>query len=160
MTGSRTVVPLPADSVVRRTLAEWSWEAWADLFPDDDVDAYLALYAQAGGAGLPRVWVSFDELGRPTGTASLVEDDDLPDAMEQGPWLAAVWVHPDHRRHGDGTRLVAAATATARTLGHAMLYLYTHDAVGWYERAGWMTLREANLRSRPVTVMALELTTI
>lgn len=159
MSGSRTVVPLPADPDVRRTVAGWSRDAWADMFPDDDVDAYLVLYERADGPGLPRVWMSVDEQGRPTGTASLVADDELPDAPEPGPWLAAVWVHPDHRRHGDGTGLVAAATETARALGHATLNLYTHDAVGWYERAGWSIVREAQLRNRPVTVMSLDLTT-
>ncbi len=159
MTGVRTVVPLPADPVVRRTVAEWSRDAWADLFPDDDTDTYLALYEEADGANLPRVWVSLDESSRPTGTASLVADDDLPGASEPGPWLAAVWVHPDHRARGDGTSLVDVAAATARELGHTTLFLYTHGAVRWYERAGWRVVREAHLRSRPVTVMALDLTT-
>ncbi len=160
MTGAGGVIPLPDDPDVRRTVAEWSVAAWAELFPEDDVDIYFTLYAEADGAGLPRVWVSVDEHGRVTGTASLVADDDLLGATESGPWLAAVWVHPDHRGRGAGRALVEAATETARSLGHREMHLYTHGAVAWYQRAGWRTLRTASLRGHPVTVMSLDLTTI
>lgn len=160
MTGTGGVIPLPADPDLRRTVAEWSVAAWAEHFPEDEVDTYLALYAEADGAGLPRVWVSLDTAGGVTGTASLVVDDDLPGAAESGPWLAAVWVHPDHRGRGAGRALVEAATEAARSLGHREMHLYTDGAEEWYERAGWRAVRTASLRGHPVTVMSFDLTTI
>lgn len=148
---------MPTDHAVRRQVAEWSVAAWADLFPDDDVGTYLDLYTRISATGLPRVWISVDEEGALTGTASLVDDDDLPAAPEPGPWLAAVWVEPTHRKKGDASRLVATAIHEARQAGHRAVYLYTHGAVEWYERMGWRTLRCDAINGVVVTVMCLDL---
>jgi GNAT superfamily N-acetyltransferase len=146
---------IPVDPRVRTTVARWCLEEWADEFPDDTVQTYLDLFALADRDpdSLPVVLMSADDDGTPTGTATLVDDDELPDATESGPWLAAVFVRPDLRGRGLGGALVAAAEREALRLGFADLYLYTSDATDWYRTRGWEHVRTAVLRQTPVTVM-------
>jgi GNAT superfamily N-acetyltransferase len=66
----------------------------------------------------------FDEL---MGVTTLVDDDELPDSRELGPWIAAVYVESNFRRIGVGATLVRHAERRARLLGHPSVYLYTED---------------------------------
>lgn len=144
---------VPADDAVRRTLAEWSLAEWADDFPDDTLKWYLDLYESSSrDDGLPVCVAAFMN-GRVVGTASLIEDDELPDAVEPGPWVAAVFVEPSSRGQGVGAALVAEVARRAHALGFAEVFLYTEAGAEWYTRSGWRTVREARLAGHPVTVM-------
>jgi N-acetylglutamate synthase-like GNAT family acetyltransferase len=57
-----------------------------------------------------------------------------------GPWLVALWVAPERRRHGLGAELIAAAELKAQELGVGELYAATSTAVGLFVRAGWQKL--------------------
>lgn len=140
------------------TVATWSLTEWGEDFPDDTIASYRALFAEASDDRdrLPVVLVAVDN-GLLVGTASLVADDELPDATEIGPWLAATYVVPHARMSGVGAHLVAAVENEARRLGFAELFLYTHDRHEWYERRGWQRLRATTLRTRPVIVMCKDL---
>jgi hypothetical protein len=84
--------PMPQDNNVRLQSARWAVEQWKRDFPYDTVDWYLNLYNAADSANsLPVVHAALlnDEF---VGTASLIADDELPDATEPGPWIAAVFV--------------------------------------------------------------------
>jgi N-acetylglutamate synthase-like GNAT family acetyltransferase len=91
------------------------------------------------------------------GTASLIADDELPDATELGPWLAAVFVEEERRGTGVGTALVQEMMTRARALQIERLYLYTENAAAWYQLMGWRTLRTARLSDHDVTVMCCDL---
>ena len=150
--------PISSDPVEQSVVARWSVDEWTGDFPDDTEGTYLSLYAEAmrDPDVLPVVLVAVDE-GELLGTAALVADDELPDATEPGPWLAAAYVTPDARQMGVGTRLVTAIEEEARRLGFIELFLYTHARHEWYQRRGWRVVRHSGLRTGPVTVMRRDL---
>lgn len=154
MTDTFDIVDMPVDDSVRLVAAEWSITEWGLYFPDDTIDTYLDLYslADVDPSALPIALaaMSGDEI---VGTASLVVDDELPNAPEPGPWIAAVYVHASSRSLGVGRRLVDAATLRAGELGFAEVYLYTHDTSAWYESFGWTRVRPGDLHGHAVTVM-------
>ena len=147
------------DDQVLTTVASWSIDQWGADFPEDSIDTYLDLYREsiASSTGIPRVFVALNELEHPIATITFVADDDLPDAVESGPWLAALFVLPECRHHGLGTALVHEVVQHARQLGYPALYLYTRDQVEWYEHMGWSVVRTARLSDHSVTVMTLTL---
>jgi N-acetylglutamate synthase-like GNAT family acetyltransferase len=153
------IVQVPDDKHIINTLALWSISEWGADFPSDTVDTYKDLYRQSRDSvtGEPRVFVALDEHGQPMATVTYINNDDLPNAIEPGPWLAALFVHPNHRRHGIGATLVDVVVNHARQLRATDLYLYTADKVDWYARLGWRVVREAELAKRPVTVMTRSL---
>ncbi|MFM9137494.1 MAG: GNAT family N-acetyltransferase, partial [Actinomycetota bacterium] len=102
---------------------------------------------------LIEVYAAIDRHDSLIGVATLVDDDDLPGATEPGPWLAAVFVRPDARQSGTGSRLVDHVTTRARSLGHATLFLYTEHSVDWYTHKGWKVRRDTVLNGLPHTVM-------
>jgi ribosomal protein S18 acetylase RimI-like enzyme len=61
-------------------------------------------------------------------------------------WLEVrtLWVRADHRRHGLGRRLLAAAEAEARARGATRALLDTHgfQAPGFYEKLGYRRVAE------------------
>jgi N-acetylglutamate synthase-like GNAT family acetyltransferase len=89
----------------------------------------------------------------------LIADDELPDAPEPGPWIAAVFVAQWARRQGIGEALIDSLTSRARELGFSTVYLYTEHGAPWYEKMGWTSLRVTRLSDHNVTVMSLQLDT-
>lgn len=154
-----TIVPLASRPDLWGLAAAWSVEQWRHEFPADTVDTYLSQYRAAadGTGGDLEVWAALSTDGDLLGVATLVDDDELPDATEPGPWLAAVYVEPAARGAGVGGQLVSHVASRARSLGHGHLFLYTADRREWYERRGWRALRESSVNGTAVTVMGLAL---
>lgn len=148
---------MPRDNNVRLQSARWAVEQWKRDFPYDTVDWYLNLYDAADATTtLPVVHAALlnDEF---VGTASLIADDELPDAPEPGPWIAAVFVAEWARRQGIGEALIDSLTVRARELGYSTVYLYTEHGALWYEKMGWTAVRVTRLSDHNVTVMSLQL---
>lgn len=72
----------------------------------------------------------------PVGTCLLVPSEIEPN-HQVTPWLAGLFVPPEHRRWGAGAALVRAVEDQARRRGFRTLYLYTTGAAGFYQRLGW-----------------------
>ena len=142
-----------------QTAAEWSFEAWEHEFPSDTVQTYLDQYALARSKPeqLLEVFAAVTDNDQLLGVATLVHDDELPDAPEPGPWLAAVFVTPDARKFGVGSALVANVVNRARELGYTTLFLYTEHAQSWYETKGWIKIRDTIFLGLHHTVMQLDL---
>jgi len=148
-----SVVDIPVDQQIRRRLAQWSLDEWTRDFPADTIDWYLNLYDEAERTdALPIVLAAFVN-GEIAGTASVISDDELPNATEPGPWLAAVFVAPQFRGQGVGTALGTEAIKRARALGYSDIYLYTRSRMSMYERLGFTVLRQSQLGNHAVTVM-------
>jgi GNAT superfamily N-acetyltransferase len=64
----------------------------------------------------------------PIGTCLLAESEIEPN-HDVSPWLAGLFVVPEHRRKGAGAVLVRAIEDQARQRGFSRLYLYTTVAV-------------------------------
>ena len=139
--------------------ADWSFKAWAHEFPTDTVQTYLDQYVevQNSATGMPEVVAAVSSADELLGIATLVLDDELPGAVEPGPWLAAVYVAPYARRIGVGQAITMRLSAQAQMLGFPSLHLYTEDKREWYETMGWRYCRTGAINGHPVSVMELML---
>ncbi|GGC61455.1 GNAT family N-acetyltransferase [Chelatococcus reniformis] len=71
------------------------------------------------------------------GTASVIASD-MPERPLYTPWVAAVWVEPEHRTRGIGAALVRAAAEAAFARGFDPVYLCATPANSpFYRRLGW-----------------------
>jgi len=75
--------------------------------------------------------------GQPVGTVNLVENDD-ENRIHLHPWLAALFVIPEYRRRGIGSRLVREIQQQAARLEIKLMYLGTDNAK-FYARLGATT---------------------
>lgn len=151
------ITDMPNDESVRLQSAMWAVEEWKRDFPYDTVDWYLNLYRQADESqSLPVVLAAFVD-DNFVGSASLIADDELPDASEPGPWVAAVFVAEPARGQGIGGQLVKELVMRAERLGIERVYLYTQHGAPWYETMGWTTRRISRLQDHDVTVMSYEI---
>jgi uncharacterized protein (DUF952 family)/N-acetylglutamate synthase-like GNAT family acetyltransferase len=140
--------------------AELSVVEWKEIFTEDSVQTYIDLYGQTGtyAGRLVETYVALSADDELVGMATLVDDDELPNAPEPGPWLAAVLALPTYRGRGVATAVVQRIVRQAHELGIPALYLYTSDQQQWYANKGWITLRETELNGIAHTVMTLRLT--
>lgn len=150
------IIDMPDDDALQQLVASTSVDLWRRDFPLDTEEWYFNLYSESQTPGtLPVVLVALDG-ERFVGTASLISDDELPDAPEPGPWVAAVYVADEYRRRGIGTSLLNELVHRAVQAGHEHVFLYTEDQMMWYEAMGWQRIRTAELNGHDVTVMSLD----
>jgi GNAT superfamily N-acetyltransferase len=136
------------------TLARWHHAQWSYL--DVGVSAEqraVRLQAHLGRRQIPTTFVALrgDTL---LGSASLIAHD-MDTRMDLSPWLASVYVAPEHRGRGVGTALVRRVVEEAKALEVETLYLFTPDKEGFYAHLGWSVLDRTSYRGYQVAVMAL-----
>ena len=138
------------------TLAVWHFQQWSYLSPGDSIERRTAmLQSHTGRRQIPTTVVALSG-STPVGCASLVLHD-MDTRMHLSPWLASVYVDPEHRRHGTGTALVQRVVDEARALSVSILYLYTPDREGFYSRLGWQVVEHTLYRGYQQVVMSLRL---
>jgi uncharacterized protein (DUF952 family)/GNAT superfamily N-acetyltransferase len=140
--------------------AELSVSEWKKYFPNDTVQTYFDLYGLTGQyeGHFAETYIAVNPEDELFGMATLVDDDELPESNEPGPWLAAVLTVSSTRLNGVGSTLVQQVVQRAHQLGHPTIYLYTSDQQQWYANKGWKPLRETELNGIAHTVMCLTLT--
>lgn len=138
------------------TLATWHHEEWDRSRPGATVEGRIARLREWCGRG--SIGTTFVALARdaPVGCASLVAHD-METRMDLTPWLAGVYVAPEHRRQGIGSGLVTRVVDEARKLGVERLYLYTPDKERFYTGLGWSVVEECDYRGESVVLMTLQL---
>lgn len=150
------IVRLLTASPHAAVVAGWAQAEWGHLHPETSAEEYRReFYAQCGQGGVPSVFVAMHDES-PVGTASLVADD-MSIRRELMPWLASVFVAPEWRGLGIGSRLVRRVEAEALTHGIRQFYLYTPDQQALYRRLGWREREALNYRRESVTVMSRRL---
>jgi N-acetylglutamate synthase-like GNAT family acetyltransferase len=85
-----------------------------------------------------------------TGSIKLRE---LPDHAEKQFWLGEIFVLPEYRNQGLGTRLTNVLAKHAFDHGVKSLYLYTPDKQALYMKLGWIELSESSVNGEEVTLM-------
>ena len=134
------------------TLAVWHHKEWAYLRPGDSIEARtIRLQDACGHREIPTVVIAFTG-SQLLGSAMLVAHD-MDTRMNLSPWLAGVFVCPDHRRQRIGAALVEQVIKDARSLGVDRLHLYTPRAETFYLRLGWRVIEKTNYRGVDVLVM-------
>lgn len=135
------------------TLARWHHSEWGHLHTGEMIpDRFAKLRERSGRAQIPTTLIALAGK-RLLGSISLVVDD-MRTRPDLSPWLASLYVAPQHRRRGIGSLLMARVVAEARRLGVDSLYLFTPDLESFYGARGWSRLETTDYRGEGVVVMA------
>jgi N-acetylglutamate synthase-like GNAT family acetyltransferase len=127
---------------------------WRRLLPHWTLgEAMHELATHPPRAAIPTTLVAFVD-GELAGSVSLLANDDER-IRSHSPWLASLLVLPQHRGRGLGAELVRRCVDIAAQLGIDDLFLYTDDAVAFYERLGWRVVADADLGGTTVQVMSI-----
>jgi len=138
-------------------LAALHFAEWGGIFSGWSRDFALAeLLCHGVGPAVPTTIVALDEHGALVGSASLL-DTDADELRDFTPWLASVYVLPEHRSEGVGRALVDRIADEARALGFSTIYLFTLRARHWYADLGWQEIARRTIQQREVSVMSLDL---
>jgi predicted N-acetyltransferase YhbS len=135
--------------------AKWRVEAFGDVLETGVEAETNSLEALASDQSAQVALVAKLD-GVLAGTCLLVRSE-LEPCHPVSPWLAGLYVAPEHRGHGIGTALVTAIEDQARLRGNRRLYLYTDSAIKYYERLGWSAIDQIDWRGFQTTLMAREL---
>jgi len=135
--------------------AQLSLDAWKHDFPEDTLQTYLDMFTATGTYAnrFVEVFAAINQAEELLGLATLVDDDELPGAIEPGPWLAAVFVVPEARKLGVGSALINHVVNRSRELGYSEMFLYTEDQQEWYQKRGWTYTRDTLLNDMKHVVM-------
>ncbi len=151
---------MTADFLVRHpdhadTVADWIFDAWGDGTPEGRARAHARVQERLRDDAVPLTLVALDgEV--PLGTVSLFTND-LAGWEHLTPWLAALYVTPEARGRGVGTRLIRAVLEVARDLGYETVYLQAQDARDFYAEAGWRAIDSLDTERGRTVVMEYDL---
>ena len=133
-------------------LGGWFYKEWGRNLPD---------VTQATFEGKLRQRLNRDQV--PLVLVTLRDDSPIASAslkiqeMETHPqylhWLGSVYVLPEYREEGIGTKLVQFAVNEAKRLAVHDLYLYTRNRENFYTRLGWKVLERPLYHGREVVIM-------
>jgi predicted N-acetyltransferase YhbS len=146
------IVPLTERPDLVDLVATWDFGEWGHLDPGDTLEARASRIRNGMNADrVPAAFVALDEGAAAVGSAALVFDDLKGDP--RNPWLASVFVPPEHRRRGIASALVGTVEDAARRFGYPRLYLFTSSAPQLYARLGWRALERRPYRGEHIQVM-------
>ncbi len=146
------VVPLVERPDLAEQVSVWGFDEWGHLNPGQTLDQRRAqIQGKMNVDRVPIAFVALDEDDCIVGTASLIFDDLEGDP--RNPWLASVYVPPEHRKKGIASALVRKVEDAARRIGYDRLYLFTSTAPSLYEGLGWRTLERRDYRGEHIQVM-------
>lgn len=118
------------------TVADRIWQAWWKLDGYSSQQIADGLTAAMKGERIPFAIVAHDGdefLGSTLGIAS-----DMTARPQYSPWVAAVWVEPQHRLKQVGRALVGHAARTLFERGFGRIYLCSSaKRLNFYTRQGW-----------------------
>lgn len=136
-------------------LANWHHREWAYLNPNGTVEQRAEkMRRYLTDDILPSTFLAKeDEL---LGSAAIIEHD-MDTKLDLSPWLASVFVAPEHRCKGVGSKLVLHVMEKAKEAGKHVLYLFTSDKEEFYRKLGWYTISKETYRGHMVTVMKVNL---
>lgn len=134
------------------TIAEWHWNEWGHLDPGGSLPSWTeGLRERTCLDRIPTTYVALDG-DEPVGSVTLVEHD-MSTHQDLTPWLAGMYVKPEHRGKGIGSALVRHLMSKCAEMGIARLYLYTQSAGGFYEKLGGSHLEDDYYEGQFVAIM-------
>lgn len=136
------------------TVADRIWQAWWKPHGHSFEQIAKGLGETMTGERIPFAIVAHagDEfLGSTLGIAS-----DMEARPQYSPWVAAVWVEPQHRLKEVGRSLVGHAAQTLFARGFARIYLCSSPKrLNFYTRQGWVPI-EADVGEHLQTVYIMD----
>ena len=135
------------------TLARWYQAEWSTWFADStntEIEADIRNTAQ-------RDCLPIGFVARNNGVLAgfcTVRAEPFDAYPGQGPWLRRLYVDHTFRGQGIAGELIAAVERTTAAIGIATLYAATHDAIGTFERAGWLGFDQVMYDDKLLTIFA------
>ena len=133
------------------TISAWYLDEWRELLgvgAAEEIERGLAKWLARDAIPTVLVAVAGEEV---IGTVVLKTREF--EQFGEAPWLAGLFVVPQHRKSGIGMQLLRAAEKKAVSMGVHKLYLYTPCAQRFYQTLGWQAKQEMTLHAKPITVM-------
>jgi GNAT superfamily N-acetyltransferase len=112
-------------------VARWLWDKWG---APGNFGFYRSMTEHCLKDDFPFIYVAFMD-GLPVGTVSLLRSD-LFTRQDLYPWMADLYVPPEHRGKGIGLALQDFVLEEARKQGFSQVFLET-SLKGYYEKKGW-----------------------
>jgi GNAT superfamily N-acetyltransferase len=150
------IVELEPNSSELETSAAWRHEAFLkeDGYSLSDSRAQLTkIMNQPEGCEVALIAL----IGGQIAGICLLVQHELPPAHDLSPWLASLYVAPEFRRRGLGSRLIMAIEDHARRNGVARLHLYTVDMEELYVKCGWRIAERDAVGSGPLALLIRDL---
>lgn len=138
---------------------EWLRSSGSALEPStfgSQLDQRIALLkSHLSNRSIPRTFIvemtTVKNISEVIATVSLVQYE-LSEKDESSDWITNLFVLPEYRNQGIGSRLLDFAENYAKEINLSSLRLYTHDQQAFYLERGWESLGEAQLHRSNVTV--------
>jgi N-acetylglutamate synthase-like GNAT family acetyltransferase len=137
------------------TLSRWYHEEWSYLKPKKTLaDRIERMKSHLLPEFVPTTFVATNHAL--FGSAAIIEHD-MDTRKELTPWLAGVYVAPEFRRQGIGSKLVLHIMEQAKQNMIKRLYLFTPDRDAFYTRLGWKIFEKTSYLGYAVTIMYMDL---
>lgn len=137
------------------TLAHWHHMEWAYLNPDANLKERVEkMKTYLNSDFIPTTYIAIDD--QLLGSAAIVQHD-MDTRLELSPWLASVYVAPEFRGNGIGSKLVLHVMEQAKIYGIKTVYLFTPNRESFYIRLGWDIFEKNTYRGQEVTIMLVNL---
>jgi GNAT superfamily N-acetyltransferase len=140
-------------------LAKIYFDTWGYINPEEtlaEITAHLADICASSTDGMPETLIAM-ESGCLLGVATLQEKTRLFPDIDGTPWLAGVYVKPEHRSRGIAPLLIREIENLALLAGHETLRLCTHEHEAYYQRLGYATVETRDFRGEKTFIMAKSL---
>jgi len=138
------------------TVAKWIFDEWGHESPGTTLESLEERFlSHLNRTAIPLTFLAMDE-DRPLGTVSLVAHD-MVDHQELSPWLSAMYVLPEHRGQGIGTKLVKSVELISAHLEVEQLFLFTPDCEAFYTRLNWTVQERTEYREKDIALMVKEI---
>jgi GNAT superfamily N-acetyltransferase len=133
-------------------LADWFYDEWGRRDPNNSWKKIRSILGEHLNRERVPLTIVLLRDSQPIASASLKKSE-----METHPqflhWLGGVFVHPEYRQQGIGSRIVEFAANEAKKLSVNELYLYTRSHERFYTRLGWQVIERPIYKDRNVIVM-------
>lgn len=130
-------------------------ESWGDLPPWAETKTIRERLASgATQAAFPRTLVAVTDDGELAATGS-VKLFELPSQPDRVHWIGEIFVLPEHRGRGLGSRMTKSLSDYAFAKDVSEVFLYTPDQQSLYERLGWSVVSQEKVNDEAVSIMKL-----
>jgi N-acetylglutamate synthase-like GNAT family acetyltransferase len=137
-------------------VSKWQYNQWGINYPDKTEDDYRKkVKNRLNKEMVPTTFIAIQD-NEPAGIASLIKHD-MDNNRHLTPWLADVYVKPDHRKEGIGSSLVKRVMEEAKNIGVNTLYLFTRKAKDFYLKLGWNVKETTKYHDDQVVIMYFDL---
>ena len=137
-------------------ISECHQEEWAHLNDKETLEGRKErMQPYLSDKFIPSMYVAKEE-NELIGTAAIIECD-LDTRSDLTPWMASIYVLPNHRKKGYSKVLVKHIMEQAKLNGIKKMYLYTEDADQIYAKLGWKIICKDQCHGNDIVIMETNL---